>query len=365
MRLGNAVRVDLTALACALYFALRGSAAVAAPEPVAEPAAIPAHGLRLPATFTGELPCADCEAIRHHLDLWPDQVYHLRREWVGRDLVKDDAGRWRIDAARNALLLQSGSEMPLQFEILGPGRLRLLDRQGQPIESRLPYELTRIGTLSPTELSLLLGGEFRYLAEAAQFTECLTGRTYPVAMEADFANLERAYRDAAEPSGAPLYVTIEGSIVDRPKMEGGGVERTVVVDRFVNTWPGERCERAMADASLSNTYWRIVRLGHEPVSAVAGRREPHLVLRSGAGDARYSATVGCNALAGTYAVEGDAIRFTPAAVTPSTCPYPLDALEHALGVALKRAGRWQIRGNTLEFLDGAGTPVALFQAVYF
>jgi hypothetical protein len=26
------------------------------------------HGLRLPATFRGSLPCADCEAIRHHLD---------------------------------------------------------------------------------------------------------------------------------------------------------------------------------------------------------------------------------------------------------------------------------------------------------
>ena len=33
-------------------------------------------GLRLPATFTGTLPCADCEGIYHHLDLWPDGVFH-------------------------------------------------------------------------------------------------------------------------------------------------------------------------------------------------------------------------------------------------------------------------------------------------
>lgn len=361
----NAFRVDPTTLACVLYFAFQACAAMETSESPAEAAALPAQGLQLPATFKGDLPCADCEAIRHHLDLWPDQVYHLRREWVGRDLIKDDVGRWRVDATRNALLLQGGSERPLQFEIKGPDRLRLLDLSGQPIESSLPYELTSIGTLSPTDLSLVLGGEFRYMADAAQLTECLTGRTYPVAMEADFVNLERAYRDAAESPGAPLYVTVEGSLVDRPKMEGEGVERTVVVDRFVNTWPGERCERAMADASLSNTYWRIVRLGSEAVSAVEGRREPHVILRSGDGEARYAATVGCNALAGGYTVAGDAIRFTPAATTLSGCPPPLDALEHALRAALQRTGRWQIRGNTLEFLDGAGTPVALFQAVYF
>ncbi|PTE18405.1 copper resistance protein NlpE N-terminal domain-containing protein [Phaeovulum veldkampii] len=42
-----------------------------------------AHGLRLPASFTGTLPCADCEGIRHHLDLWPDQSFALRLEWLG------------------------------------------------------------------------------------------------------------------------------------------------------------------------------------------------------------------------------------------------------------------------------------------
>jgi len=56
---------------------------------------IGAHGLRLPATFTGTLPCADCEGIAHHLDLWPNQAYHLRREWLGRegDAVRDEIGR--------------------------------------------------------------------------------------------------------------------------------------------------------------------------------------------------------------------------------------------------------------------------------
>jgi len=42
---------------------------------------------------------------------------------------------------------------------------------------------------------------FRYLADAAQFEECLTGRSYPVAMEGDYLALERAY--LALPKASP------------------------------------------------------------------------------------------------------------------------------------------------------------------
>ena len=61
------------------------------------PAAIGAHGLRLPASFAGDLPCADCEALRYRLNLWPDQVFHLRRTWEGKDVRRDSIGRWSVD----------------------------------------------------------------------------------------------------------------------------------------------------------------------------------------------------------------------------------------------------------------------------
>lgn len=77
---------------------------------------IGAHGLALPATFTGVLPCADCEGIRHHLDLWPEQYYHLRREWLGGPegpLRRDEIGRWYADPVRGAIVLHGATEMPL------------------------------------------------------------------------------------------------------------------------------------------------------------------------------------------------------------------------------------------------------------
>ena len=53
------------------------------------PTAIGAHGLRLPASFVGDLPCPDCEELRYRLNLWPDQVFHLRRTWEGTTAQRD------------------------------------------------------------------------------------------------------------------------------------------------------------------------------------------------------------------------------------------------------------------------------------
>lgn len=200
-----------------------------------------AHGLRLPASFRGVLPCADCPGVRYHLDLWPDQVFHLRREWLGRNRVRDDLGRWRFEAARRALILAGGAEMPLQFEVSGPDELRPLDLPGKPVESPLDHSLRSDGTLTPTELATFFGGELRYLADAASFTECLTGRRYPVASGADWPSVERAYLAAAREPGGPLHTTFEGQLVERPKRDGEGSKPTLVVTRFIGVWPDQDC----------------------------------------------------------------------------------------------------------------------------
>ena len=359
--MSRATNVCISSLAFALM--VSGCNIRATPAVAAEPA-IGAHGLGLPATFRGDLPCADCEAIRHHLDLWPDQVFHLRREWVGKDFVRDEVGRWRVDSARNAIVLEGGGEMPLQFAILDATRLRALDTQGRPIESALPYSLVSDSVLTPTDVTLPLGGEMRYMADAARFTECRTGRGYPIAMEGDFIKLQTAYRESAPEPGAPLYVTFEGSLTDRPKMDGGGTERTIVVRRFIGAWPGQRCERARAQASLANTYWRIVRIGGDAVRVEPGRREPHLLLHAEGKARTYRATVGCNAVTGSYTADDETIRFGAAAATLLPCPPPLAALEKRLIQALTKARRARITAQTLELIDEAGRPVALFEAVY-
>ena len=208
----------------------------------------------------------------------------------------------------------------------------------------------------------VLSGMFVYLADAARLSECRSGRSYPVAMEGDFRRLERAYLAARRAQGQPLMVTFEGSLVERPRMEGEGTETTAVVERFINVWPGELCERHRADATLTNTYWRIVKFGDEAVPAAPQQREPHMILREE--EKRFNATVGCNQMIGGYEVRGDELTFKAAASTMMACPPPLDHLESRLAQHRRETRRWRVTGQFLELADAAGKSVALFQAVY-
>lgn len=329
------------------------------------PVEVGIFGLQLPATFRGDTPCADCEAIRYHLDLWPDQVFHLRREWVGKNLFRDEVGKWRIDPPRKALILEGTDKAPLHLEVKGSKRVRLLDVKGLPIESTLPYDLVSDGRLSPTDLSLALAGEMVYLADAARFTECLTGRSYPVAVEGDFVKMERAYLNDVTGPGARLYVTFEGLITERPRMEeGSGTERSVIVRRFISAQPNQECVPPGRNPPVVDTYWRIIGIGGQRVNPVIGRQEPHLLLRSIDRRRMYAATIGCNQLVGAYLLTGESIVFDGVSGTLMTCPPPLNALEKELNEALARTRRWRVKGNTLEFMDETGARTALFEAVH-
>lgn len=222
----------------------------------------------------------------------------------------------------------------------------------------------------PSTAGTTILGDLVYMADAARLTLCADGRSLPVAMEADWIRMERAYSAAAGTPGAPLHVSFEGRVAKRPTMEGDGTEAAMVVTRFIHAWPGEDCERSRADASLVNTYWRAVVLAGQQAQGVAGRKEPQLTLRSGdgataaaaAGD--YDATVGCNAVSGRYGREGGSLRFDAGAMTRMACPPPLDALERSLLDALARTASWRIAGPTLELFDAGGASVGLIRAVY-
>ena len=329
------------------------------------PTVLSEYALRLPASFLGDLPCADCEGVRFHLDLWPDRVFHLQREWIGKQMVRGDVGRWSVEPGRQVLLLQGGAEMPLQFEILGPDRLRQLDLAGRPIVSELNYELHASGAIDPVDVSLFLGGEMTHMADSARFTECLTGRSYPIEPGDEALRLQRAYLADARAPGAPLYVSFEGTITRRPGMDGGALEPAVTVERFVGTWPNQACARAGADAALVNTYWRIASMNGAAITAAPDRREPHLLFRQSGEDKAYAATVGCNQLTGSFEASGDEVSFGQSATTLKSCPSPLAGMERSLREVLENARHWQVRGGALELKDEAGRSIALFEAVYF
>ena len=127
----------------------------------------------LPASFTGTLPCADCPGIDWQVDLLADGSFQLRQTYQDREPANahDDIGRWAIGSDRRSLILQGGREAPVLLEIRNADTLRLMDRDGRPIESDLPYDLAR-ADVHPLEPRLTMRGMYSYLADAGSFTEC-------------------------------------------------------------------------------------------------------------------------------------------------------------------------------------------------
>ncbi len=88
-----------------------------------------------PATYTGVLPCADCEGIRYTLNLWGDNVFFLRMTYLGKGKGEgesfDDIGAWALSADRATLILRGGREAPVMFAAKSAELIRKLDLEGQ------------------------------------------------------------------------------------------------------------------------------------------------------------------------------------------------------------------------------------------
>jgi copper homeostasis protein (lipoprotein) len=318
----------------------------------------------LPATFSGVLPCADCSGIRYTLNLFPDRVFYLRETYLGKGEGEGDSfydlGSWSFSEDGETLTLKGGREAPLLFSAKSPEILRKLDLDGGEIESALNYDLTRAGQFEFFKVNAFVRGMYSYMADAGIFTECFTGKKFPVAQEGDNAALEAAYLKARQQPGEALLVNFEGNIVRRPKMEGEGEQEVIIVDRFNNVWPDETCASPISTPALEQTYWKLLELNGQPVAAEAGSREAHLQLSPSG--ATVAGSTGCNQVMGKYELDDESLRFSKMATTRMACPEALMAQESAFLKALETAAAWKISGNRLELKDVHGTVLARFEA---
>jgi uncharacterized lipoprotein YbaY/heat shock protein HslJ/uncharacterized lipoprotein NlpE involved in copper resistance len=333
---------------------------VKAGKPANKPAQAAPLGT-LPASFIGELPCADCPGIRYQVNLFPDRAFFSRMTYLGRgdEASLDDIGSWVVSSDRSTIILKGGREAPAMFRIKDANTLRMLDVEGHDIESPLNYDLRRTKNFEPLEPRLAMRGMYRYFADAGVFTECLTRRKWPVAQENDNAALESAYAKARLTPGEELLVNLEGQIAMKPTMEGQGVQPTLVVERFIGIWPGETCGARFASAQLENTHWKLTRLGSKAVTVTAKQREPHFVLDNKT--KRIAGFGGCNRFTGIYQLNGDRLTFGKMAMTFMACPEEIGIERDFVGV-LEQVRSWKILGDHLELIDGSGTLLARLEA---
>lgn len=204
----------------------------------------------------------------------------------------------------------------------------------------------------------VMRGMYSYLADAALFTDCRSGRHLPVALEADNRALERAYLQARPRPAEALLVTLEGRVVQRMPMEGPGPVATLLPERFIGIQPAKSCESALTKAELLDTHWRLTYLGAVMAVHYPEQREPHIVLHA---DSRVTGSDGCNLLSGEYQRTQDSIVFSRIAMTRMACPQGLEQ-ERAFSTALAMTARYRILYDYLELLDEAGAVVARFES---
>jgi heat shock protein HslJ len=119
-------------------------------------------------------------------------------------------------------------------------------------------------------------------------------------------------------------------------------------------------ENSRVDATLKNTYWKLVSIAGEPYVHASPNREPRIQFRHG--EDRLTGFTGCNDFTGSYSVDGDRLQLGEIAVTQKACLEGM-AIERRYLLALRTVDAYRISGDSLELLEGK-SPRLGFRAVY-
>lgn len=213
--------------------------------------------------------------------------------------------------------------------------------------------------VAPVEPARRIRGAYSYLADSGFFTDCRSGQRLPVAQEGDNAALEAAYSRTRTQPGAAVLAEVDGRVEMRLPMEGGQPKPTLLIERFIQVRPGG-CETA-SDASLENTYWKLVQLNGTPVELFERQREAHLILQPA--QHRVMGSGGCNCLQGSYRLDANKLSFGQVAATLMACRDGMEQ-ERKFLAALPRVGHWAVTGERLELFDASGVLLTQFDSVY-
>jgi copper homeostasis protein (lipoprotein) len=373
------IRFDQLVSYAILLFVLPGCAASGRPGPPATggAAAYPAALPQLPASFAGEIPCADCPGIVYRLDLFPDHTFFQSLTYEDREFAYYDIGLWHLHSESAVLTLAGEGERPSLIRVADSSTLRLLDAEGREITSGLNYTLKRTPHFERIEPRLKLSGMYRYMADAALFTECRTGLRLPVAQEADNVALERGYLSARREPGEEVLITLEGTIALRPAVDSDTLLRTLIPNHFISASPGATCESAAATGAeqeerpgppsmgeaaavpLEGTAWKLVVLAGKTISTRNDERAPTITLDPN--DQRASGAGGCNLFGGSYTLKGDELSFGPLISTKMYCEGVMNQ-EQAYFAALEATRGWRVSGRELELTGVGGEVLARFEA---
>ena len=327
----------------------------------AEGLSIDPGGLSTPRSWRGELPCADCAGIATTLTLHPDGTYQRDAAWLGTggagDTVAVDLGRWQWDPATRRVRLLGSSDASTWFAVAAEGHLTQLDLQGEPITSALSYDLEPLASVERSRHPARLVLAFRYLADAADATECRSGLAHPVAMTTEaYRQTERAYL-RAERRGEPLLVRVRAHVEQAPLGEGDTPVTAWVLDSLLAVVPPsaaltESCAALREQADIAATGWRLVQLtGDSAQLAIPADVQADVTWDRA--DGRFLGSSGCNRFSARGTLRGARLAVGPALGTKRACTSAEATAVEQRFLTLLGAEPWvQLDGDTLRWAIG-------------
>ncbi len=205
-----------------------------------------------------------------------------------------------------------------------------------------------------------LEGMFRYMADAPLFRDCRDGKTWPVAMEGQYIELERAYLNSGIEPGTEVRVELRGRIISRPSMVRKSSNINLIVDVFNKIDPDGTCAPT-THAELIGTYWRLDELNGKTVTAPEGMKEVNMILASE--ESKVRGFAGCNNFFGQFESADGSLAFSAMGATMMACPEGMDT-EQGFLAALGATARYEISGLFLELFDADDQLLARLEAVY-
>lgn len=176
-------------------------------------------------SWRGVLPCADCEGIETSLFLEKDGSWVMNQRYQGGKApsVFGSYGSWARTADKLILTDTHGDKT--YFRAKGEA-LEMLDQQGNPIRSQLNYTLQPVKAALPAT-PMAMRGKYMYMADAAVFTDCATGKQVAVASN---AQLERDYAAARGTETKPILLVVEGHFALEPNPDTGAAQKVLVTN---------------------------------------------------------------------------------------------------------------------------------------
>lgn len=187
------------------------------------------------------------------------------------------------------------------------------------------------------------------------------GPPWGFAMEYDTAKIDNQHRYAVrariEANGRLMFT----NTTQTPAFSGvEGKPLKILVSRVGGGRGGQSPASTTPNASLTNTYWKLIELDGKPAALGAGGQELHIVLTSEGNSVRGFS--GCNRFTGGYEVNDNQLCFKELASTMMACMEGMEPEQRFLE-NLGESIRFTISSGSLALYSGDERLMLRFEAV--